>query len=128
MDDCIFCKIIKGEIPSYTIYEDEVVKVFLDINPVTNGHALVIPKKHFKDFEEIDLDTLAHMDKVAKELFPKLKEVLGCSGITRVQNNGLGQDVKHYHMHLIPRYENDNVEMKSNKDLIVDAGEIFSKF
>lgn len=128
MDDCIFCKIIKGDIPSYTIYEDEVVKVFLDINPVTNGHALVIPKKHFKDFEEIDLDTLAHMDKVAKKLFPKLKEVLGCSGITRVQNNGLGQDVKHYHMHLIPRYENDNVEMKSNKDLIVDAGETFSKF
>ena len=128
MDDCIFCKIIRGEIPSYTIYEDDVVKVFLDISPLTNGHCLVIPKKHFKDFEEIDLDTLAHMDKVSKELFPKLKEVLGCEGVTRVQNNGLGQDVKHYHMHLIPRYENDNAELKSNKDLIADVGETFSKF
>ena len=72
--DCIFCKIIKGEIPSYTIYEDEIVKVFLDISPVSNGHCLIIPKKHFENIIDIDLETLNHIDKVTKKLYPILKE------------------------------------------------------
>ena len=111
--DCIFCKIINGEIPSYTTYEDEIVKVFLDVNPISNGHSLIIPKKHFTDINEIDLETLTHIQKTAKELFPKYKEKLNCDGISLEQNNEYGQLVKHYHLHLIPRYENDGIEIIS---------------
>ena len=70
MNDCVFCKIIKGEIPSYTIFEDDVVKVFLSIDPISNGHALVVPKKHYKDFTDIDLDTLSHINQVSKKRKP----------------------------------------------------------
>ena len=74
--ECLFCKINKGEIPSYTIYEDEVVKVFLDINPKHNGHTLIIPKKHYKDIEDIDMDTLSHIMKIAKKMYQLLKYCL----------------------------------------------------
>ena len=112
--DCLFCKIINGEIPSYTIYEDDIVKVFLDISPVTNGHCLVIPKKHYENIMDIDLETLNYIDKIIKKLYPILKEKLNCVGITRTQNNEYVQDVKHYHMHLIPRYKNDNINFRKN--------------
>lgn len=125
--DCIFCKIINGEIPSYTIYEDEKVKAFLDINPMSNGHTLIIPKKHFENIFDMDLELLKHIEMVSQNLGKLLKEKLGCIGITRVQNNEYGQDVKHYHMHLIPRYENDNLKMELNKSEIVDAKEIFDQ-
>ena len=100
----IFCKIINNEIPSYTIYEDEIVKVFLDVNPHTIGHTLIVPKKHYQDFFDIDEKTLTHILKVAKEISNRIKERLNCDGITLAKNNGLGQDVKHYHLHLIPKY------------------------
>ena len=125
--DCIFCKIINGEIPSYTIYEDEIVKAFLDISPISNGHTLIIPKKHFENIYDMDLETLKHIEMVSQKLGKMLKEKLGCIGITRVQNNEYGQDVKHYHMHLIPRYENDNLKMDANKSGILDAKQIFEK-
>ena len=112
--NCIFCKIINNEIPSYTIYEDEIVKVFLDANPVSNGHSLIIPKKHFTDLTEMDLDTLKHIQKVAQNLFPKYKEKLNCDGLTLVQNNEYGQAVKHYHLHIVPRYENDGIDLVSS--------------
>ena len=107
-DNCIFCKIIKGDIPSATIYENEKVKVFMDINPMAKGHCLVIPKEHFVNIMDIDDETLTQMDKAIREVYPRLKERLGAGGVTRIQNNELGQVVKHYHMHLVPRYENDN--------------------
>lgn len=125
--DCIFCKIIKGEIPSYTIYEDEIVKVFLDISPVSNGHCLIIPKKHFENIIDIDLETLSHIDKVTKQLYPILKERLNCLGITRTQNNGYGQEVKHYHLHLIPRYKNDDIKFKIDKKELKDVKEIYNQ-
>ena len=125
--DCIFCKIINGEIPSYTIYEDEIVKAFLDISPISNGHTLIIPKKHFENIYDMDLETLKHIEMVSQNLGKMLKEKLGCIGITRVQNNEYGQDVKHYHMHLIPRYENDNLKMEADKSGILDAKQIFEK-
>lgn len=112
MDNCIFCKIVKGEIPSYTIYEDDEVKVFMDINPIAKGHLLIIPKKHYTNLFDIDDKTLRKIDEVIKNLYPKLKEKLGAEGLTRMQNNELGQEVKHYHMHLIPRYKNDRQEPK----------------
>lgn len=103
----IFCKIINNEIPSYTIYEDDIVKVFLDVNPSHNGHTLIIPKKHYQDFFDIDEDTIHHIVKVAKRVASKLKEKLDCDGISLCQNNGLGQEIKHYHLHLIPKYHHE---------------------
>ena len=125
MDDCIFCKIMKGEIPSYTIYEDEVVKVFLDIEPITDGHCMVVPKSHTENIETIDYETLMHMQKVSKEMYEALKEKLGCIGMTRLQNNGYGQDVKHYHLHLIPRYENDGIVI--NHKNLLKTDDVFNK-
>jgi len=116
MENCIFCKIIKGEIPSYTIYENEKVKVFMDINPLAKGHLLLIPKKHFTNLMDINNETLSEIDDITRKLYPTLKEKLGCMGLTRMQNNELGQEVKHFHMHLIPRYENDNIIPEINEE------------
>ena len=116
--DCLFCKIISGDIPSNTIYEDEFVKVFLDINPISNGHCLIVSKKHYSNIEDIDLETLKHVNEVAKKMYKELKEKLNCEGLTLVQNNGLGQEVKHYHLHLVPRYTNDEIMMNSNKEIL----------
>ncbi len=102
--DCIFCKIINGDIPSYKIYEDETVYSFLDINPKGVGHTLVIPKKHFKDLDDIDLDTLKHINEITKMLKKRIEEKLNPDGIQIVQNNGCLQEVKHYHTHIIPAY------------------------
>ena len=125
MDDCLFCKIIKGDITSYTIYENEFVKVFLDINPSTNGDALIIPKKHFNTIEDIDLDTLRELDKTKKIIYPILKQKLNCEGLTFVQNNDLGQDIKHFHIHATPRYTNDLISHDFNKDSLKSLEEIF---
>lgn len=119
--DCIFCKIINNEISSYKLYEDEVVIAFLDVNPDSNGHTLIIPKKHFKDINDIDNNTLTHIIDISRKLMIKLTEKLGCEGFTYVQNNGVVQEVKHFHIHLKPVYtteENlilDNIENIFNK-------------
>lgn len=102
--DCIFCKIIDGEISSYTIYEDEIVKVFLDIHPDTNGHVLIIPKKHYLDIMDIDTNTLCHILDVAKKIGKLLEEKLNIKGLTLIQNNGSAQLIKHFHLHLKPCY------------------------
>lgn len=104
--DCIFCKIINNEIPSYKLYEDETVLCFLDINPESNGHALIIPKKHYKDLVEIDNDTLIHIMDTARKIKVLLEEKLEIDGLTLIQNNGDVQEVKHYHLHLKPFYKN----------------------
>ena len=114
--NCVFCNIVEGKIPSYTIFEDEIVKVMMDINPVSNGHLLIIPKKHFTNLTDIDMDTLMYIQKTAKEMFKLLKDKLNIDGLTLCQNNEYGQEVKHYHLHLIPRYKNDNVRLCSNKN------------
>ena len=122
--DCLFCKIIEGSIPSYTIYEDEVVKVFLDINPNTNGHCLVIPKKHIVTIDEVDNELMNHILMVIKKIHSLLKEKLNVEGLTIVQNNDLGQEVKHLHFHLIPRYKDDDWKMSYNQNIIKDIAEI----
>lgn len=113
--DCIFCKIINGDIPSHKIYEDDLVLAFLDINPETNGHTLIIPKKHFKDLNEIEENELNHILKVAKELSLKIKESLKCDGFTLIQNNGFVQDVKHFHLHIVPKYINEQENLELNE-------------
>lgn len=116
MDNCIFCKIANGEIPSNTIYEDDDFRVILDNGPATKGHALVLPKAHYADLFEIPEDTAAGAIKVAKKVAGLMKEKLGCDGLNLVQNNGAvaGQTVMHFHLHVIPRYENDNQKILWN--------------
>ena len=108
--NCIFCKIANGEIPSTTLYEDEDFRVILDLGPATRGHALLLPKNHFANLFELDDETAQKAILVAKKKAGKMKDALGADGFNLVQNNGeaAGQTVFHFHMHLIPRYENDN--------------------
>lgn len=125
MEDCIFCKIVKGDIPSYTIYENDNIKVFMDIGPISKGHSLIIPKKHYTNLMDMEPELLREIDEVIKELYPKFKEKLGAEGLTRMQNNELGQEVKHYHMHLIPRYKNDKLEPEVNKEAKESVEKVF---
>lgn len=112
-DNCIFCKIANGEIPSVSPYEDEDFKVIFDLNPASKGHALILPKQHFANLYELDDETASKVLKVAKRVTGALKEELGCDGYNLVQNNGeaAGQTVFHFHMHLIPRYKGDTVNV-----------------
>lgn len=107
MDNCIFCKIIKGDIPSNAIYEDDDFKVILDVGPVAEGHSLILPKKHYQDFYELPEELAVKTIKLAKKLVPQITEALKCDGFNILQNNKevADQSVPHYHMHLIPRYE-----------------------
>ncbi len=109
MDSCIFCKIANGEIPSNTIYEDDKFRVILDNGPATKGHALVLPKEHYANLFEMPQDLLADAAVVAKKVATNIKDKLSCDGLNLVQNNGetAGQTVMHFHLHIIPRYEND---------------------
>lgn len=105
-DDCIFCKIANGEIPSNTIYEDEDFRVILDANPCSKGHALILPKQHYANVYELDDEIAAKVFPLAKKLATKMTDRLGADGFNILQNNGevAGQTVFHFHMHLIPRY------------------------
>lgn len=126
--NCLFCKIANNEIPSYTIYEDDIVKVFLDINPDANGHSLIIPKQHFNNYLDIDLVTLNHINKIIKKMYETFKEKLKADGLTIVQNNDYGQEIKHFHIHLIPRYENDKYHSSYKEDTIKNPEEIYLNF
>ena len=109
--DCIFCKIAGGDIPSSTVYEDEQFRVLLDLSPATKGHALILPKQHYANIFEIDENILRDLIVLAKKVASAMKETLNCDGVNILQNNGeaAGQTVFHFHMHMIPRYKNDNV-------------------
>ncbi len=112
--DCIFCKIINGDIPSYTVYENDYVKCFLDVNPISMGHTLIIPKKHFKDAYAITEEYISEIHKASKIILELLDSKLKPNGYRLVQNNGNLQEVKHYHLHIIPNYiskeDNKSVE------------------
>jgi len=111
--DCLFCRIVKGELPSYTIYEDDLCKVILDKFPSTLGHALIIPKNHCTDIYDLDDRSAAHILVVAKKIAHAMKASLQIQGLNLLQNNGAvaGQTVFHYHMHLIPRFEGDAIRV-----------------
>jgi len=102
--NCIFCKIISGEIDSHTVYEDNFVKVILDVNPDVLGHMLIIPKEHIVTFDELSDDLVLHINQVCKKMNDKLKTKLSIEGLTFIQNNGSVQNVKHYHLHLKPNH------------------------
>ena len=118
--DCIFCKIIKGEIPSKVLYEDELVKVIMDVNPTVDGHALIIPKKHYTDYLELDQDIITHIWDVAKKMGPSIMDKLKAKSLTLLVNFGDDQKVKHFHMHLLPNF--GTMESKATKT----SEEIFS--
>jgi len=113
MKDCIFCKIIAQEIPGHVVYEDEHVLAFLDISQTTEGHTLIVPKKHRVDVFEMESLLMEQVFSVVPKIARALKETFGCSGINVVNNNGesAGQTVFHYHVHLIPRYGKDQFGM-----------------
>ncbi len=106
-DDCIFCKIANGEIPSTTLYEDDMFRVILDLSPASKGHALILPKEHFANLYELDDEYASKVLVLARKMATAMTEALGADGFNLVQNNGeiAGQTVFHFHLHLIPRYE-----------------------
>lgn len=119
MNDCLFCKITSGDIKSYTIFENESFKVFLDVNPISNGHMLIVPKKHILDCLDMDDETFKEMNSVIKKMANLINEKLNADGLKLAQNNGIAQEIKHYHLHLIPVYKE-----KQNKE---EVETIFNK-
>lgn len=117
-DNCIFCKIAAGEIPSYTIYVDDDFKAFMDISPASKGHTILIPKEHADNLFELDETVASKLLPVAARIAKALKAELHCEGLNLLQNNGeiAGQTVFHFHMHIIPRYEVDKVVVKWVED------------
>lgn len=110
-ENCIFCRIAAGEIPSATLYEDDDFRVILDLSPASKGHALILPKEHYRNLYDLDDELAAKALVLAKKMTLRLKDVLGCDGYNIVQNNeeAAGQTVFHFHMHMIPRYQGDKV-------------------
>ncbi|NLB12376.1 HIT family protein [Candidatus Dojkabacteria bacterium] len=116
MEDCIFCKIVNGEIPSFKVYEDDTVFAFLDINPLSKGHVLVLSKEHYENILEVPEDTYAHMAKMTKKISDKVQEVYKPEGILVNQNNGkrAGQQIMHIHIHVKPIYKDTMVFSEAN--------------
>jgi histidine triad (HIT) family protein len=112
-EDCIFCKIIAGELPAEVVAEDDHTVSFMDINPWTRGHALVIPRSHSRNLLEIGEDDLAHVAAAAKHLAARMRERLGCDGINLLNSSepAAWQTVFHFHVHVIPRYEDDPLRL-----------------
>ena len=131
MENCIFCKIANGEIPSATLYEDEDFRVILDLGPASKGHSLILPKSHAANIYELSDETAAKAMVLAKKMATKLRDGLNCDAFNIVQNNGeiAGQTVFHFHMHLIPRYEGDQVGLTWKPGELTDEmkEEILSK-
>ena len=130
-ENCIFCKLAGGEIPTAALYEDEDFRVILDANPAAKGHALIIPKEHYANLYELDDELAGKVLVLAKKMITKLTDILGCDGYNIVQNNGeaAGQTVFHFHMHLIPRFKDDGVGVtwKMGELTEEDKNDILSK-
>lgn len=105
MKDCIFCKIINGDIPSKVIYEDDIVKVIMNINPEQNGDLLIVAKRHFEDYTKITDEEIVHINHIIKDLKDKLNEKLNPTGMQLITNAGTCQEIKHFHIHMTPGYE-----------------------
>jgi len=131
VENCIFCKIVSGEIPATTLYEDQDFRVILDLGPASKGHALILPKEHYANIYEIPEELAGKAMILAKKMANVLTRALKCDGFNIVQNNGepAGQTVFHFHMHLIPRYEGDQVGLTWNPGSLTeeDKEEILSK-
>ena len=124
-DNCIFCKIVNGDIPSKMLYEDGQFKVILDLGPATKGHALILPKNHYRNLYELPDDMASKVMLLAKKMAFQMTDKLECDGFNLVQNNGeaAGQTVFHFHLHLIPRYNGDGQTL-GWKELELTADEL----
>ncbi len=113
-ENCVFCKIIAGEIPSTAVYEDDDFKAILDVNPAARGHVIIIPKKHAANIYELEDEDAAKVFPIAKKIAAALQKTYGCDGVNVLQNNGeaAGQTVFHLHVHVIPRYYDDDIKIK----------------
>ena len=122
-NDCIFCAIAAGEIPSFKVYEDDLVLAYLDINPFSRGHTLVIPKKHSAGLLDTDDQTLADVIVRVRKVAAHVTAKLGCDGFNIVQNNGeaAGQTVRHVHFHIVPRWNGDKASTFENHKGDMDA-------
>jgi len=111
-DDCIFCRLANGDIPTNALYEDEIVKVIFDLSPASKGHIIILTKEHFDNLYAMEEETAAHVFKIATKLAKAIKIALKCDGMNVLQNNEAiaGQTVFHFHMHIIPRYVGDNAK------------------
>ena len=111
--DCIFCKILKKEIPAHFIYEGDNISAFLDTNPLNKGHVLVIPNEHYVDVFDIKTEALEELINKSQEIAKKIKEVLGADGVNLLNASGEAaeQSVPHFHLHIVPRWEGDGVNM-----------------
>lgn len=116
-NDCVFCAIAAGEIPSFKIYEDDFVLAFLDINPFSEGHTLVIPKEHYKGLLDVPPDVLAVLLERVQKVSSHIAKALACDGFNILQNNGAaaGQTVNHIHFHIVPRMEGSVLSFESGK-------------
>ena len=116
-NDCVFCAIAAGEIPSFKIYEDELVLAYLDINPFSRGHTLVIPKEHSSGLLDTSAETLSALVSRVKKVAGHLKKALPCDGFNILQNNGeaAGQTVMHIHFHIVPRYGKEEIRFVGGK-------------
>ncbi len=120
MSDCVFCKIVKGEIPCFKVYEDEKLLAFADINPISKGHVLIIPKRHFENMWEATEEELLAVMRLAKKLIHAIKDAINPDGVAVLQLNGkaVNQVVMHYHFHLIPRSEDEGKLSMTEWELI----------
>ncbi len=122
-ENCIFCKLANGDIPTATLYEDDDFRVILDASPASKGHALILPKEHYANLYELDDEVAAKVLVLAKKMITKLTDILGCDGYNIVQNNGeaAGQTVFHFHLHMIPRWKEDGVGIEWKMGELTDA-------
>ncbi len=122
MNDCLFCKIIKGEIPSVKVYENHGSIAFMDIRPVNPGHVLVVSKEHFKDLLEADDETLAAVAVACKKVAQAVKKAVNADGINLAANNGeaAGQVIPHLHWHIIPRFSSDDLRSWPHKETPIE--------
>lgn len=127
MSDCIFCKIIEGEIPSHKVYEDENTVAFLDANPTSKGHTLVVPKKHVETIHEAS--NMSYMWDSLVKVSQAVEKAFGPEGLNISQNNGevAGQEVMHMHFHITPRYTGDEIEVNYNREELDNGEEIAAK-
>ncbi len=112
-ENCIFCKIIAGEIPSAAVYEDEDFRAILDVNPAARGHVIILPKKHAANIFELDEAEASKVFPIAKKIATAVMKTYNCDGVNILQNNGeaAGQTVFHLHVHVVPRYYGDDVNI-----------------
>ena len=118
MDDCLFCKIVAGEVPAEKVAEDELTVAFMDINPATRGHALVVPRRHARDLLEIEPSELEAVMVMAQRIAARMPERLGADGVNLLNSCGRAawQTVFHFHVHVIPRYEGDPLRLPWTPD------------